>query len=311
MIRQYTADQKPCFYLGNDSLSLIIRIRFSQAELLHFGAPLLPEDAEALSCKAGTGWGCSVLYDDADPLSSLDTLPLAWSGSGIGDYRESPIELSLDGVPIVPDFVYRSARITDNSLVYHSSLPAARGECETLELTFVSASSFLGEETTLTMAFSLYDTALVRRTVLRNGCGKKLQVTKCMSSMLDLKGKFDMTAFSGAWIAEMHPHRVPVSRSRVVNESVTGFSSNFSNPGFILSRADTGEDWGEAYGFNLIWSGNHYSSAQLSEQGLTRIVQGISHDHFLVTLNDGEIFETPEAVLSFTFRKHGNIRNAP
>ena len=300
MIRQYTADQKPCFYLGNDSLSLIIRIRFSQAELLHFGAPLLPEDAEALSCKAGTGWGCSVLYDDADPLSSLDTLPLAWSGSGIGDYRESPIELSLDGVPIVPDFVYRSARITDNSLVYHSSLPAARGECETLELTFVSASSFLGEETTLTMAFSLYDTALVRRTVLRNGCGKKLQVTKCMSSMLDLKGKFDMTAFSGAWIAEMHPHRVPVSRSRVVNESVTGFSSNFSNPGFILSRADTGEDWGEAYGFNLIWSGNHYSSAQLSEQGLTRIVQGISHDHFLVTLNDGEIFETPEAVLSFS-----------
>ena len=117
MIRQYTADQKPCFYLGNDSLSLIIRIRFSQAELLHFGAPLLPEDAEALSCKAGTGWGCSVLYDDADPLSSLDTLPLAWSGSGIGDYRESPIELSLDGVPIVPDFVYRSARITDNSEV--------------------------------------------------------------------------------------------------------------------------------------------------------------------------------------------------
>ena len=266
MIRHFTIDRDPVFFLGNEALSCIIRIRFSQAELLHFGAPLLPEDAEALSYKLGTGWGCSLVYDDSDPTSSLDALPLAWSASGMGDYRESPIELFSEGIPIVPDLVYSSYAVLEEPPVYTCTLPAAKGACETLELVFTSASSLLGEKTTLSLYFSLYETALVRRTVFRNNSGRTVQVSKLMSSMLDLKGQFDMTAFSGAWIAEMHPHCVPVTRSRVVNESTTGFSSNFTNPGFLLSRSDTGEDAGEAYGFNLVWSGNHYSSAQLSEQ---------------------------------------------
>ena len=257
MIRQFMIEQDPVFFLGNETLSCIVRIRFSQAEMLHFGAPLLPEDAEALSLKPGTGWGCGILYDQADPTSCLDTRPLAWSGSGTGDYRESPMELTIEGVPAVPDFVYSSFRVLDAPPAYTCSLPSAKGTCETLELVFTSASSLLGEKTTLSLYFSLYEMALVRRVVFRNGSGKAVQITKMMSSMLDLKGRFDMTAFSGAWIAEMHPHRVPVTRSRVVNESVTGFSSNFTNPGFILSQTDTGEDAGEAYGFNLVWSGNH------------------------------------------------------
>ena len=308
MIRYFLLDNDPVFFLGNDTLSCVIRIRFSQAELLHFGSPVLPEDAEALSCKPGTGWGCSVLYDDADPTSCLDTIPLAWSSSGMGDYRESPLELQAEGAPVIPDFVYSSYAVSDAAPEYTCPLPHAKGNCETLELIFTSASSLLGQATKLSLFFSLYDTALVRRAVFHNGSGKSVQVTKMMSSLLDLKGQFDMTAFSGAWIAEMHPHRVPVSRSRVVNESVTGFSSNFTNPGFILSRAETGEDAGEAYGFNLIWSGNHYSSAQLSQQGLTRVLQGISPDHFLVTVEDGACLETPEAVLAYSPRGFNGLR---
>ena len=302
MIRAYSVGNDPAFFLGNDTLSCIIRIHFSQAELLHFGAPLLPEDAEALSYKLGTGWGCSLLYDNDDQTSSLDALPLAWSASGTGDYRESPIELLTEGTPIAPDFVYRSFAVLDEPPAYACALPSAKGACETLELTFTSASSLLGGETTLSLYFSLYETALVRRTVFRNNSGRPVQVRKLMSSMLDLKGCFDMTAFSGAWIDEMHPHRVQVTRSRVVNESTTGFSSNFTNPGFLLSRADTNEDAGEAYGFNLIWSGNHYSSAQLSEQGLTRVMQGISDNQLLLQVEDGTCLETPEAVLCYSDR---------
>jgi alpha-galactosidase len=62
----------------------------------------------------------------------------------------------------------------------------------------------------------------------------------------------------------------------VVNESVTGFSSNRANPGFLLAEPGAGEDSGRVYGFNLIYSGNHYASAQRSPQGLVRVMQGIS-----------------------------------
>jgi alpha-galactosidase len=112
-----------------------------------------------------------------------------------------------------------------------------------------------------------------------------------------------MTTFDGGWIAEMRKHTIPVLDSRVVNESVTGFSSHRHNPGFLLGEVGAGEDHGRVYGFNLVYSGNHYASAQRSLQGLTRVMQGISPSNFSKHLQPGESFETPEAVMSFS--NHG------
>ena len=300
MIQQFDSSSGKCFYLGNEALCCILCIRHGQAELLHFGAPILPEDAEAVSLPGGLGWGCSVLYDQHDPASCLDVRALAWSASGTGDYREAPIALSFDGQPTVPDFVFSSAQILPEMPAYSYPMPHARGKSETLELVFRSRSTLLTEETTLTLYLSLFETALVRRAVLKNGSERPVTVTKMMSSMTDLKGSFRMMSFHGSWSTEMHLHTVPVERARTVNENVSGFSSNRSNPGFILAGKETGEDAGEAYGFNLIWSGNHYASAQRSEQGLTRVMQGISPDNFAVTLEKDASFETPEAVLSWS-----------
>ena len=300
MIQQFDTSFGKCFYLGNETVSCMIGIRCGQAELLHFGAPLLPEDAEALVLPDGLGWGCSVIYQQGDEQSCLDTRALAWSGSGLGDYRETPLALLRDGLPVVADFVFSSSQILPEMPAYAHPMPHARGGAETLELVFTSNSSLLTEGTTLSLYFSLYETALVRRTVLKNGSGDPFTVSKMMSSMMDLRGSFLMTSFNGSWSTEMHRHTVPVERARTVNESVSGFSSNRSNPGFILSRAGTAEDAGEAYGFNLLWSGNHYASAQRSEQGLTRVMQGISPDHFAFTLEDGDVFESPEAVLCWS-----------
>ena len=119
-----------------------------------------------------------------------------------------------------------------------------------------------------------------------------------MSQCVDLCGSFNMTTFDGGWIAEMGKNTLPVKASRVVNESTTGASSNRHNPGFLLSEEGAGEDHGRVYGFNLVYSGNHYGSAQQSLQGLTRVMQGISPDHFAVELAAGEQFESPEAVMA-------------
>ena len=179
-------------------------------------------------------------------------------------------------------------------------MPHAHNGAETLELVLTANSALLTEKTTLSLYFCLYETALVCRTALKNGSGSPLTISKLMSFIMDLRGSFNMTTFNGSWSTEMHRHTVPVERARTVNESVSGFSSNRSNPGFILSRKDTTEDAGEAYGFNLLWSGNHYASAQRSEQGLTRVMQGVSPDHFAYTLESGELFASPEAVLCWS-----------
>ena len=279
------------FGLHGEGFSCLLRINeHGILELLHFGEPLSTEDAAAFVPKAGLGWGESVLLDENDTSSCADSMPLAWSGSGRGDYRESPVEFG--GVPT--DFRYVYSTVHPGPVLMKSKLPQAKGEEETLELVFAQP----GAE--LRLYFSIAGGVLIRRSVLRNTGDKEIVLTKFMSSMMDIHGDFEITTFDGGWISEARKHKVPVSESRTVNESVTGFSSHRHNPGFLLSEPEATEDFGLVYGFNLIWSGNHYSSAQKSLQGFTRVMQGISPSEFVKILAPGEIFESPEAVMVFS-----------
>ena len=297
MIKKIENDGGTYFLLQNDSLAYLMRVRGGKLEQLHFGRPIAQEDCAALTYPPNLGWGGSTLYEENDPSSCMDTVPLAWSGSGFGDYRESPVELQVEGKPLASDFVLKDAAISDGIIPISSGLPGASGGSETL-MVRMACRGVSGLQ--LRLYFSLYPTALTRRAVLVNETAKSVVVTKLMSVLLDLPGDFEITTFDGGWIAEAHAHKTAVSRQRVVNESTAGFSSSRHNPGFLLTRPNTTEFHGEAYGFNLIYSGNHYASAQTSQQNLTRVMQGISPDHFAWEVKPGDSFETPEAVLCWS-----------
>ena len=276
------------FHIQTETYSYLLKINaWGLPEHLHFGAPVQTEDAVALSCRPGLGWGSNILLDPEDTASCPDTLPLEWSGSGRGDYRESPVELAGQST----DFRYAGFRVIEGSVPMVSGLPQAHGDCETLEITLEQSGA------RLRLLYSAYPTALVRRTVLENIGENPLTVSKLMSSCMDIPGSFTMSTFNGSWIAEMHRLDIPVGASKVVNESLTGSSSNRHNPGFLLWEPDATETAGRVYGFNLVYSGNHYASAQKSHQCLTRVMQGINSSNFALELAPGAVFETPEAVL--------------
>lgn len=278
------------FGLHGEGFSCLLRINeHGLLELLHFGEPLSTADAEAFITKPGLGWGESVLLDEKSTASCADSMPLAWSGAGRGDYRESPVEFG----GISSDFRFAYAQVLEKP-ENPSTLPFAKGKSETLKIVMTQP----GAE--LSLYFSIFGGVLTRRAVLRNTGKKNIVLTKFMSSLMDIHGEFDITTFDGGWISEMRKHKISVSENRVVNESVTGFSSHRHNPGFLLSEPEATEDSGIVYGFNLIYSGNHYAAAQRSLQGFTRVIQGISPSDFIKTLAPGEIFESPEAVLAFS-----------
>ncbi|MBR3972365.1 MAG: alpha-galactosidase [Oscillospiraceae bacterium] len=279
------------FHLKNENLSYLFRVtRYGLLEQLHFGAPVDSGDAEAFACVPGLGWGGSLLLNDNDTGSCPDSIPLCWSGSGRGDFRETPMEVN----GAVTNFSYVNHRILESQPQMESGLPQSHGAGECLEITMAQPGA------KLYLYFTLYDTAITRRVVLENLGTEPVVLGKLMSTMMDLPGEYQMTTFDGGWIAEMSKHTVPVAQSRVVNESTTGASSNRHNPGFMLSEPDATEDHGRVYGFNLVYSGNHYASAQQSLQGLTRVMQGISPDNFAYTVAPGGKFETPEAVLCYS-----------
>ena len=276
---------------------MLLRVNeYGLLEQLHFGSEVAIEDAEGLVCVPGLGWGTSILLKEGDTASCPDVLPLAWSGTGRGDYRETPLDIGS-----ATDFRYRDFQILPGGVPGKTTLPQAKGVEETLEIIMEQPSA------KLLLYFSVTEDAIIRRTVLENTGDTPICVHKLMSTMMDLPGSYEMTTFDGGWIGEMRKHTVSVADSRVVNESVTGFSSHRHNPGFLLSEQDATEDSGRVYGFNLIYSGNHYASAQRSFQGLTRVMQGIAPDHFQWELAPGAVLETPEAVMSFSQRGFGGL----
>ena len=279
------------FHLKNEALSCLLRVnRYGLLEQVHFGAPIRSEDVDALAGQPGLGWGSSLLLNDKDPGSCPDAMALAWSDSGRGDFRESPLE--LDGQST--NFTYVNHRLPDALPAMECGLPQTHGKGETLEILMEQPGA------RLKLYFTLYETALTRYAVLENTGDRPIELHKLMSFSMDLYGTFRMTTFNGGWAAEMQRCDTIVGGSRVVNESATGASSNQHNPGFLLSEPDATENAGRVYGFNLIYSGNHYASARQSQQGFTRVMQGINPANFCQVLQPGQKFETPEAVMTYS-----------
>lgn len=286
------------FHLTNRSLSCLLRVgRYGLLEQVHFGAPIRTEDVEAMAGQPGLGWGSSLLLNDKDTGSCPDAMALAWSGSGRGDFRESPLEMN----GMSTDFTYVNHKVLEQAPVMCSGLPQTHGEGETLEITMEQPGA------RLKLYFTLYETAMTRFAVLENTGEAPIRLQKLMSYSMDLYGTYTMTTFNGSWIAEMQRCDTAVGAARVVNESATGASSNQHNPGFLLSEEETTEDAGKVYGFNLIYSGNHYASARRSQQGFTRVMQGINPANFSKELKPGETFETPEAVLCYSGAGFGGL----
>lgn len=286
------------FGIHGDGFSMLFKVNdYGLLELIHFGERVKTSDADALSFRQGLGWGTSVLLKAGDTASCADAMPLLWSGSGRGDYRESPLEL----LGISSDFRYVNHEIVDGIVPMDGVLPQAKGDAQSLVITLAQP----GLE--LKLIFSLFDGVVTRRVKLINKGAEPVSFNKLMSSLVDIYGDYEMTTFDGGWLSEMHPHKVAVKESRVVNESITGFSSQRHNPGVLISAPSATEDSGRVYGFNLVYSGNHYTSAQLSKQGFTRVVQGISPSNFMITLQPGDTFETPEAVMAFSAEGFGGL----
>ena len=291
-------EQNGVFHIRTEAYSYLFKINnYGIPEHLLFGMPVKTEDASAFACCPGLGWGSNVLLEEGNTESCQDVLALEWSGSGRGDYRESPLELQ----GMSTDFRYEGFQIREGSVPMESGLPQAHGALETLEVTLTQNGA------KLYLYYTAYPTALVRRCVLENTGELPVRLNKLMSFSLDLPGTYTMATFNGGWIAEMRRSDTPVGMSKVVNESLTGASSNRHNPGFLLFEPDATETAGRVFGFNLVYSGNHYAAAQQSLQGLTRVMQGINPGNFAKELAHGERFETPEAVLCHSGAGFGDL----
>ena len=294
-------EQKPYFKLETKDLNYIIKVsKTAQLEHLYFGPRLIDENYEALEIKLTAGAGSSIEYEQGEHKTLLDLVPLEYSGIGKGDFRLTPLEVKMPDGTYVTDFIYDSHEIKDGIVL--SVLPTAQANGKSVQSLIISMKDHHAKLTLKLIYTVFYDVNVItRRTVLTNENSKEISIRKIMSMMMDLaESDYDLITFDGGWIKEAHKHTRFLSYGTYISDSTTGASSNRHNPGIILSKKGTHEDYGVCIGINLVYSGNHYEAVQISNHGMMRVMNGINPHCFEWPLKTNESFETPEAVLTYS-----------
>lgn len=265
---------------------------------IHYGAKIADGDIEALKIKNNVGFGTTVEYDGNG--YALEVLLLEYSGIGKGDYRHTPIEFIMPDGSFTTDFVYESHEITDSAYSRDCGLPFAGGPAQTLSITLADKKY---PEAKLVLNYTVFEecNVIARNAELVNGDEGEVFIRKFMSAMVDFpQSDYTLLTLDGGWSKEAHIHERPVSYGIAVNDSTVGASSNRHNPAFMLKSKGADEEKGAVYGFNLVYSGNHYSAVEMTNQDTLRVMCGINPHCFLWKLKKGESFVTPQAVMSYS-----------
>jgi alpha-galactosidase len=302
--------EKELFVLETKNTSYCFRVMPSgHLEHLYYGRKITMEsDYQPLAMKVSVLGGNELAYSKEYPQLGLEKLPLEMSSFGKGDIREPFIEITHADGSATCDFVFKVARLLEHKELL-KTLPSAylEGQPVNSEIKdFVSLELELTDQNynnTLLLTYSVfYDSDVITRSAkVINHSEQCITLDRIMSSQVDFDADdFVISTFHGAWAREMNRYDSPAKPGTLVNSSNTGSSSNRSNPFFMVSREGTNEDYGDCYGFNLIYSGNHYAACETGNHGNLRIVNGINPTGFQFILEPEDTFEAPEAVITYS-----------
>ena len=273
-------------------------------EHLYYGKKIRIEcaaDIESLAEKQAFPPGNSNVYDSKFPKLSLENLRLEMSSYGKSDIREPFVEVVHADGSYTSDFLYEGMKVSKEKASLETLPSAYEEDGKVQELTVYLRDKQY--DLKLELYYSVFEDrdVICRSSKLINTSKEEIKLNRLMSLQLDFEtDDYIFTTFNGNWAREMYRHDTPVNIGKMVNASYAGTSSNRANPFVMLSKKSTTEDTGICYGLNLIYSGNHYESAEVNSHGKTRVVTGINPQSFCFVLASGDFFEAPEAVMTFS-----------
>lgn len=265
--------------------------------------------------------GNALAYSKEYPSLGLENLCLEMSSHGKGDIREAFIELIHADGSSTSDFLFKEARLltrkealkTLPSAYLEASEAVGATETDGAGENYVSLAIELYDKNydiVLTLIYSVFEECdvITRSAVVVNASEATVGINRIMSGQLDFDtAAYHISTFHGNWAREMQRHEVKATPGTWVSDSKAGISSNRCNPFFMISGEQSGEHYGDCYGINLIYSGNHYEAAEVNSMGKLRVINGINPSGFYWRLEPGQVFETPEAVYTYSNEGAGGM----
>lgn len=272
-----------------------------QLQHLYYGNRISETAVSNLAEKQAFAPGNTVCYDNEHANISLEDIPLETSAIGKGDFREPMIEVVCCDGSTSLDFVYDSYEVLHGKREFNT-LPGSYGEEDEVD-TLIVVLKDKNHGYTLILSYFVFTNCdvITRSAKFVNTSDEKVKITRMLSMLMDIDScGLKITSFHGRWTNEMNKTDMILPAGKYVNSSFTGTSSNRTNPFFMVSEPDSTETSGQVYGYNLIYSGNHYGCIEVSPWQKTRVAYGINPQNFSWTLEPNEEFEAPEAVMSYS-----------
>lgn len=260
----------------------------------------------------------SPYVDDIGPVYSLTDDFSEFPFFGSGDFRCTALKLRGEAGDSCTSFFYKDYEIFKGRQNI-PDIPFARADENTETLSITLFDNVTGCNLILYYTVFADCDIITRYFTLENNGKASVKLEKAMSLSLDLSGHdFDLISFYGEHTFERNYQRTPLFYGNQRVMSRRGASSHQFNPFIALAEKDTNEENGGVYAFNFTFSGCFLDEVEVDQSGNTRVAVGLGDENFAYKLNAGEVFTSPEAVMTFSdsgfsdmsYKMHRFIRNS-
>ncbi len=268
---------------------------------LYWGKKVLnPGSLDAVyPCCYGTSFNATDLPENL--FDSTDKLMCEYPTYGSADLRTPAFHARYADGSTVTRLQYKGHRIWRGKPPL-AGLPASYGtpeETESLEI-------HLEDELTGLSVYLLYTVfeekdVITRSVRVENRGSKAVELQRLYSCCMDFPdSEFELLHLDGSWARERHIVRQKLSDGIHAVESARGASSHNHNPFIALLRPETREEYGNAYGFSFVYSGNFSAGAEVDQFCKTRVWMGLGSFDFSWKLAPEETFQAPEVVMVYS-----------
>ena len=231
----------------------------------------------------------------------LDFFPMEYPTGGIGDYRESCLDVRNEAGSKASEILYFSHVIT-NGKPRLEGLPASFGNDDEVQTLVITCKDLvLGLSVELMYSVFEKEDVIVRSTHVTNEGSQTLRLEKVYSACLDMDNEnFELLNLHGSWARERHIQRRELAYGKQLMSSLKGESSHQDHPFLALVSPSTTQEMGEVYAMNFVYSGNFQAQAEVSQFDSIRMSMGIHPENFCWKLEQGESFQAPEVVMVYS-----------
>ncbi|CAH1190554.1 Alpha-galactosidase AgaA [Paenibacillus auburnensis] len=237
-----------------------------------------------------------------DMSISYDTIAQEYPSYGVGDFRHPAYQIQAENGTTASEAIYDTHRIYQGKPKLEG-LPATyvqqEDEAETLELELLDPVAGLR----IILSYTVFEAlnAITRSVKFVNEGGQQLKLLRGLSMSVDFRdADYELLHLSGSWARERYVERRALASGMQGIESRRGASSHAHNPFIALLSKGADEDHGDVYGVSLVYSGSFTAQAEVDPYRTTRLSVGINPFDFSWLLEQGQSFQTPEAVLVFS-----------